>query len=94
MNPKKIVLVDEATASIDFATDELLQRVIKDRLRDSTMITIAHRIDTILTSDRILVLDQGKIAELDPPQVLLSRPDSIFNKLYEEFKNVKEESSF
>lgn len=57
MNPKKVVLVDEATASIDFTTDEMLQKVIKDRLKDSTMITIAHRIDTILSSDRILVLD-------------------------------------
>lgn len=85
------MLVDEATASIDFGTDELLQRVIKDRLKDSTMITIAHRIDTILTSDRILVLDKGKIAEFETPKDLLSRPTSIFSKLYEEFKNCKDE---
>lgn len=91
LNPRKIVLVDEATASIDFGTDALLQRVIKDRLKDSTMITIAHRIDTILTSDRILVLDKGKIAELETPKALLETPTSIFSKLYEEFKNGKDE---
>ena len=67
MNPKKIVLVDEATASIDYKSDEMLQTVIKQELKNSTMFTIAHRIDTILESDRIMVLDKGKIVELDSP---------------------------
>ncbi len=61
LNPKKIVLVDEATASIDYKNDERLQKIMKERLRDSTVFTIAHRIGTILESDRILVLDKGKI---------------------------------
>lgn len=67
LNPKKIVLVDEATASIDYQSDEMLQKVIKKELKESTMFTIAHRIETILSSDRIMVLDKGKIIELDSP---------------------------
>jgi ATP-binding cassette, subfamily C (CFTR/MRP), member 1 len=79
--------VDEATASIDFQSDAMLQRVIKQHLRNSTIITIAHRIDTILTSDRILVLDKGQIVELDSPDHLLKNSDSIFRKLYKESQN-------
>ncbi|XP_031505872.1 uncharacterized protein LOC116268300 [Nymphaea colorata] len=67
LNPKRIVLIDEATASIDSRADRLVQRVISEQLSASTIITIAHRIDTILSSDRIIVLDKGKIVELDAP---------------------------
>jgi ABC-type multidrug transport system fused ATPase/permease subunit len=87
LNPKKIVLVDEATASIDFQSDALLQKVIKKHLSECTIITIAHRIDTILSSDRVLVLDRGQILELDAPQQLLKNSDSIFRKLYKESQN-------
>ena len=86
LNPKKIVLVDEATASIDFQSDEMLQKVIKQQLSQSTIITIAHRIDTILSSDRIMVLDKGRIVEIDSPQKLLEK-QSIFSELYREFQN-------
>jgi ABC-type multidrug transport system fused ATPase/permease subunit len=78
LNPKKIVLVDEATASIDFQSDEMLQKVIKKQLSQSTIITIAHRIDTILSSDRIMLLDKGRIVEIDSPQKLLEKP-SVFS---------------
>ena len=94
LKPTRIVLVDEATANIDVTTESIIYKAMNESFKHSTVITVAHRLNTVINSDRILVLDQGKIAELDPPQVLLSRPDSIFNKLYEEFKNVKEESSF
>lgn len=86
LNPKKIVLVDEATASIDFQSDEMLQKVIKQQLSQSTIITIAHRIDTILSSDIIMVLDKGRIVEIDSPQKLLEK-QSIFSELYREFQN-------
>jgi ABC-type multidrug transport system fused ATPase/permease subunit len=76
------VLVDEATASIDYASDEVLQKVIKEQLSNSTMFTIAHRIETIMSSDRIMVLDKGKILELDTPTALLQRQESIFRNLY------------
>ena len=86
LKPKPIVLVDEATASIDHKNDEMLQRVLKVQLRDSTIITIAHRIDTILSSDRVLVLDKGRIVELNSPENLLKRR-SIFRGLYKEYQD-------
>ena len=73
LSPKRIVLVDEATASIDIQTDELIQKVIKKHFADRTVLTIAHRINTVVESDRILVLSKGKIVELDTPQNLLQR---------------------
>ncbi|KNE72733.1 hypothetical protein AMAG_17064 [Allomyces macrogynus ATCC 38327] len=73
-----LVLLDEATASVDHATDELVQRSIRTTFRDSTVFTIAHRIRTFLDYDRALVLDQGRVVEFDTPSALLGRPDSLF----------------
>ena len=61
LNRKKIVLIDEATASIDIQTDEAIQRVLSSHFHECTMITIAHRINTVLNCDRVLVLDNGKV---------------------------------
>lgn len=87
LNPRRIVLIDEATASIDFESDAMLQRVMKEQLRASTILTIAHRIETILSSDRVMVLDRGSILELDSPQRLLQNSDSLFRKLYKQSQN-------
>ena len=84
LNPKRIVLIDEATASIDFETDDLMQKVIKKQFADKTVLTIAHRINTVISSDRILVLNNGRIVEFDSPQRLLQNPDSVFARLYKE----------
>ncbi|XP_066291928.1 ATP-binding cassette sub-family C member 9-like [Branchiostoma lanceolatum] len=77
----RILIMDEATASIDMETDSTLQNVIKTAFKDRTVLTIAHRIATILNSDRILVLDQGKVVENDSPDKLLKLPNGLFASL-------------
>ena len=67
----KIIIMDEATANVDFKTDRLIQEVIRDKFKDSTVITIAHRLNTIMDYDKVLVLDGGRVAEFDTPKVLI-----------------------
>ncbi len=67
-------MLDEATAAVDVETDALLQATLRSNIFENrTIITIAHRINTILDSDRIIVLQQGKVAEFDTPMELISR---------------------
>jgi ATP-binding cassette subfamily C (CFTR/MRP) protein 1 len=82
LNPKKIVLIDEATASIDLETDSLIQKVMRKQFADKTVLTIAHRINTVLDSDRILVLNKGEVSEFDTPANLLENDNSLFARLY------------
>nr|XP_028580133.1 multidrug resistance-associated protein 7 isoform X1 [Podarcis muralis]XP_028580134.1 multidrug resistance-associated protein 7 isoform X1 [Podarcis muralis]XP_028580135.1 multidrug resistance-associated protein 7 isoform X1 [Podarcis muralis]XP_028580136.1 multidrug resistance-associated protein 7 isoform X1 [Podarcis muralis]XP_028580137.1 multidrug resistance-associated protein 7 isoform X1 [Podarcis muralis]XP_028580138.1 multidrug resistance-associated protein 7 isoform X1 [Podarcis mu len=77
----KVLCIDEATASVDQKTDRLLQQTIRQRFADKTVLTIAHRLNTILDSDRVLVMHAGKVAELDSPAVLSQKPDSLFQHL-------------
>jgi ATP-binding cassette subfamily C (CFTR/MRP) protein 1 len=82
---RKIVILDEASSSVDAATDAALQRVMRAELAGSTVITIAHRLNTILTqSDRILVMHDGRVAEFAPPQQLLADPGSALAALARE----------
>jgi len=80
----KVLLMDEATASIDELTDHLIQKMIKTEFTETTVITIAHRLNTIIQYDKILVLDQGNIAEFDDPAVLVGKEGSYFAKLIKE----------
>ncbi|KAF8211647.1 ATP-binding cassette transporter [Mycena galopus ATCC 62051] len=77
----RILLMDEATASVDYATDELIGKTISEEFVQSTLITIAHRIRSVITYDKIMVLDQGKIAEFDRPATLLADTSSRFYAL-------------
>ncbi|XP_074103395.1 multidrug-Resistance like Protein 1 isoform X2 [Cotesia typhae] len=74
----KILILDEATAAVDLETDDLIQRTIREEFKDCTVLTIAHRLNTILDSDRVIVLDKGVITEFDKPENLLQKPTSAF----------------
>jgi ABC-type multidrug transport system fused ATPase/permease subunit len=78
-----ILVLDEATASIDSNTDIKIQKTIRECFRNSTVLTIAHRINTIIDSDKILVLDHGKLIEFGSPEELLKIDNGLFKGLYE-----------
>jgi ATP-binding cassette, subfamily C (CFTR/MRP), member 1 len=88
----KILLMDEATASIDEMTDHLIQDMIRYEFKNTTVITIAHRLNTIIQYDRIMVLDQGKIVEFDTPENLIKNEDSYFGLLIREGGKAFEEN--
>ncbi|XP_003789385.1 multidrug resistance-associated protein 7 isoform X1 [Otolemur garnettii] len=77
----KILCIDEATASVDQKTDQLIQQTISKRFANKTVLTIAHRLNTILNSDRVLVLHMGRVVELDSPAALRNQPHSLFQQL-------------
>jgi len=80
----KILLLDEATSAVDPQTDQLIQQTIRQVFKTNTILTIAHRIDTILDSDRILIMDQGNVLEYDRPDALLSNSGSRFSEIVQE----------
>lgn len=80
----KILILDEATAAVDLETDDLIQKTIRTEFKDCTVITIAHRLNTIMDSDRIIVLDKGKIVEFDSPGSLLAKTDSVFAGMHKD----------
>ena len=82
----KILVLDEATAAVDVETDSLIQSTIRKEFSDCTIITIAHRLNTIIDSNRVLVLDQGSIAEFDTPDNLLANCESLFYSLAKDAK--------
>ncbi|KAI9848831.1 MAG: hypothetical protein M1837_006347 [Sclerophora amabilis] len=81
-----ILVLDEATSSVDVKTDELMQSIIRTHFRYHTIIAIAHRLDTVLQYDKIAVVEESRILEFDSPSNLLSRP-SAFRALYRSLKN-------
>lgn len=79
LRKSKVLILDEATAAVDMETDELIQKTIREEFTDCTILTIAHRLNTVIDYDRIMVLDNGIIKEFDSPQNLLSNKQSIFH---------------
>lgn len=77
----KILVLDEATAAVDVGTDALIQKTIREEFKLCTMLIIAHRLNTIIDCDRILLLDAGQVLEYDTPEALLSKEDSAFSKM-------------
>ena len=85
-----VVLMDEATANIDSQSEQTIQRLLRDRFSKATIFMIAHRLNTVLQCDRILVLDGGKVLEYDTLEALKNNPNSRFSKLindHEEMHN-------
>ncbi|XP_035217642.1 multidrug resistance-associated protein 4-like isoform X2 [Stegodyphus dumicola] len=77
----RILVLDEATANVDPNTDSLIQETIRDRFAHCTVLTIAHRLHTIMDSDRVLVLDAGEVKEFDEPYTLLQNRNSLFSHM-------------
>ncbi|KAI1286715.1 ATP-binding cassette sub-family C member 3 [Halotydeus destructor] len=78
LRKSKILILDEATAAVDLETDDLIQETIRNQFHDCTILTIAHRLNTILDYDRILVMDEGTLAEYDTPKALFDDENSVF----------------
>ncbi len=77
----QVLLLDEATAAVDLETDDLIQKAIRTEFADCTVITIAHRLNTILDCDRVAVFSEGRLVEFAPPSELLAKKDSAFSAL-------------
>nr|AGT16934.1 hypothetical protein SHCRBa_094_E17_R_410 [Saccharum hybrid cultivar R570] len=81
----RILILDEATTSIDNTTDAIIQKIIRMEFKDRIVITIAHRIPTVMDCTKILVINDGKIVEYDRPQKLLETEGSLFKGLVSEY---------
>ncbi|KAG3071249.1 hypothetical protein PI125_g22788, partial [Phytophthora idaei] len=81
LKDSKVVVLDEATANVDTATDALIQTTIKETFQDKMVLVIAHRINTIMHCDKIAVMDAGRVVEFDSPSMLLAQPQSVFAAL-------------
>lgn len=77
----RILVLDEATSNVDAETDKLMQKLIKEEFGRYTILTVAHRLDTILDADRVIVMDSGRVVEMGKPGELLKRGDSAFRAL-------------
>ncbi|GJN09844.1 hypothetical protein PR202_ga27889 [Eleusine coracana subsp. coracana] len=86
LKQSRILFMDEATASVDSQTDAVIQNIIREDFAECTVISIAHRIPTIMDCDRVLVMDAGLAKEFDQPVKLLEKP-SLFGALVQEYKN-------
>uniref|UniRef100_A0A668ANY5 Multidrug resistance-associated protein 4 n=1 Tax=Myripristis murdjan TaxID=586833 RepID=A0A668ANY5_9TELE len=84
LRKNRILIIDEATANVDPRTDSLIQHTIRDKFKECTVLTIAHRLNTIIDCDRILVLDAGRIQEYDEPYVLLQNQDGLFYQMVQQ----------
>lgn len=81
LRKSKVLLLDEATSAVDPYTDHLIQQTIREEFRHCTVLTVAHRLGTILDYDRVLVLDYGRVAEFGPPDKLMKKDGGLFRGL-------------
>jgi ABC-type multidrug transport system fused ATPase/permease subunit len=90
MADQLLKIMDEATASVDFATDETIQQSIRTEFKSSTLLTIAHRLSSVIDYDRLLVLADGGVAEFDTPAILLRKEGGLFRSLAEKSGKFKD----
>uniref|UniRef100_A0A6G1SI71 Multidrug resistance-associated protein 4 n=1 Tax=Aceria tosichella TaxID=561515 RepID=A0A6G1SI71_9ACAR len=81
LRKNRIIVMDEATANVDPDTDKFIQRTINETFVNCTRLTIAHRLNTIMDSDRVLVMDAGEVKEFDAPWLLLQNEDGFFSTM-------------
>ena len=87
LKKSRVILIDEATSNIDLNNEEVFLQTIKRRFSDSTVVTIAHRLNTIRNSDKIVVMDQGRVAEIGSPEDLLKQENGVFAQMWNKAKN-------
>uniref|UniRef100_A0A2S2P6Y7 Multidrug resistance-associated protein 4 n=1 Tax=Schizaphis graminum TaxID=13262 RepID=A0A2S2P6Y7_SCHGA len=86
----KILVLDEVTANVDHRTDALIQNTIRNKFQMCTVLTIAHRLNTVIDSDKILVLDGGTVVEFDHPYRLLKNTNGFFYKMVKQTDHATE----
>ena len=90
LRKSKVIILDEATSSVDQKTEDIISNAVDNMFNDSTVIIIAHRINTVKKCDRIIVMDEGQIVEVGKPDELIENPDSKFYSLYYQYMGVLE----
>jgi len=83
----RVLLLDEATSNVDFETDRAIQKTLRAAFPGCTVLTIAHRVNTIMDSDKILVMKDGTVDEFAPPQELLKDETSTFSEIVRHARN-------
>ncbi len=81
LSKPKVLVLDEATASVDADTDAFIQNMIRSRFEGTTLLTIAHRLNTVIDYDVVLVMDDGRVGEYGSPADLLKKEDGLFSAL-------------
>ena len=92
LKKNRIIIMDEATANVDHKTDQLIQRTVRTKFKHCTVITIAHRLNTIIDYDRVLVLENGRVVEFDKPAKLLQNAGGQFSRLYNSYDHDADEN--
>ena len=86
----KFLILDEATSNVDMKTDAFIQKTIKEKFRETTVITIAHRLNTIADYDKVIVMNRGKIIEVGAPYELIEKKGVFFEMVMNTGKNAEQ----
>lgn len=92
VKPGSILIMDEATSSVDSETEQLMQKVLRKEFEGRTVIAVAHKLNTVLDFDRVVLLEKGRVIEVGNPQTLLAERTSLFRALYESLGHAAEGS--